>query len=83
MTLPHAAGTVGGQAWELWLSPEQQRNPDWRIATSERDARGLHLRIVGPQLSMDAIPTAPTPEEAYLVLMTDEQPAAQVQLLAA
>jgi ABC-type multidrug transport system ATPase subunit len=78
--LLHAAD---GQTWELRLSPEQQPLPDWRIATSVRDAHGLRLRIVGPQPSMDASPAMPTLEEAYLALMADEQPAMREQLIAA
>jgi len=78
--LLHAAD---GQTWELRLLPEQQPDPNWRIATSVRDAYGLRLRIVGPQPSMDAVPAAPTLEEAYLALMADEQPAAPKQLIAA
>ncbi len=78
--LLHAAD---GQTWELHLLPEQHPDPNWRIATSVRDAHGLQLRIVGPQPSPDAVPADPTSKEAYLVLMADEQPAVGGQLVAA
>lgn len=58
-----------GQTWELILPPEQQPDPRWHIAASVRDLDGLRLRIVGPQPSGDAVPAAPTLEEAYLALM--------------
>jgi ABC-type multidrug transport system ATPase subunit len=72
-----------GQTWELHLLPEQHPDPNWRIATSVRDAHGLRLRIVGPQPRPDAVPADPTLEEAYLALMADEQPAVGGQLVAA
>jgi ABC-type multidrug transport system ATPase subunit len=78
--LLHAAD---GQTWELHLLPEQHPDPNWRIATSVRDAHGLRLRIVGPQPRPDAVPADPTLEEAYLALMADEQPAVGGQLVAA
>ncbi len=78
--LLHAAD---GQTWELHLLPEQHPDPNWRIATSVRDAHGVRLRIVGPQPRPDAVPADPTSEEAYLALMADEQPAVGGQLVAA
>ncbi len=78
--LLHAAN---GHAWELMLSPDQQPDPDWRIATSVRHAHGLRLRIVGPQPSTDAAPAVPTLEEAYLALLADEQPTPRTTLVAA
>jgi ABC-type multidrug transport system ATPase subunit len=71
------------QTWELHLLPEQHPDPNWRIATSVRDAHGVRLRIVGPQPRPDAVPADPTSEEAYLALMADEQPAVGGQLVAA
>ena len=65
------------------MLPEQHPDPNWRIATSVRDAHGVRLRIVEPQPRPDAVPADPTLEEAYLALMADEQPAVGGQLVAA
>jgi ABC-type multidrug transport system ATPase subunit len=68
-----------GQTWELILPPSRQPHPEWRIATSVRDAGGLHLRIVGPRPSADAEAVPPTLEEAYLALMQSTRlPATQL-----
>ncbi|HBY97609.1 MAG: ABC transporter ATP-binding protein [Ardenticatenaceae bacterium] len=62
-----------GETWRLTLPPGHQPDPEWRVATSVRDARGLNLRIIGPCPSADAEPVPPTLEEAYIALMQSTQ----------
>jgi len=67
-----------GKSWEVELPAGQKPDPLWRIASRIQEDDRLRLRVVGEQpvnledgVAVKAVP--PTLEEAYLVLMGEEE----------
>lgn len=64
---------ASGMAWEIELPPDHVPHKDWRIVSQTIIDDHLRLRVVGACPYALARPVTPTLEEAYLVLMSEEE----------